>query len=57
MICCMVPAYFMSICFYITAICGDFENLILDIEKTGREYDAIYSNLITAVHLQNSAGV
>lgn len=52
---CMVPAYFMSICFYTEAICDDFENILLDIEKNERNhYDFIYLNITQAIKLQNS---
>lgn len=54
---CLVPAYFMSVCFYITAMCDDFENIFLDLDKSVNVgYNKIYSKLITAINLQNSVG-
>lgn len=55
---CLVPAYFMSICFYIEAICIDFETVLLELDnsKSGG-YDAIMSKFISIINLQNGAAM
>lgn len=53
----MVPAYFVSICFYIDAICDDFEDVLHDLERSVNDgYSAIHLNFITALNLQITAG-
>ncbi|XP_055325770.1 uncharacterized protein LOC129579623 [Sitodiplosis mosellana] len=49
----LVPAYFMSICFYIEAICDDFEMVILELDNTESVgHDAMRSTFITVINLQ-----
>lgn len=55
---CLVPAYFMSICFYIEAICVDFETVLPEIDNSkSAGYDAIISKFITVINLQNGAAM
>lgn len=49
----LVPAYFMGICFYIEAICNDFETAILDLNNSKSiGPDATRATLISVVNLQ-----
>lgn len=50
-----VISYFMSICFYLEAICADFETVIRDMDNSigiGHDRDAMLTNLILAIQLQ-----
>lgn len=47
-------SYFLSICFYVEAICEDFEAIFVDLDKS-ITLDAIGSNIISAITLQNCA--
>lgn len=51
----LVPAYFLSMCFYLEAICDDFESVFLDLDKSiDVGYAAMAENLILATNLQSS---
>lgn len=47
--------YFLSISFYLEAICEDFSSIISDLNNSVRGgYDIMVTNLILAIHLQKN---
>lgn len=51
----MVPAYFLSMCFYLDAICDDFENVFQDLHKSiNTGFTEMVSNLTIAINLHTS---